>query len=94
MNYICPDLIKTWEELELLDPSGRTPEKIERYIRVEVPLDRIGQPIDIAETVVVLVSDAARYIVEGRFSRRWRNVRFSSEARCPLRLRIGLGNRI
>lgn len=65
VNCIAPGLIKTWKTEDLSDrSSGWTLEKVERFIRVEVPLARVGQPEDIAETVVFLASDAASYIVE------------------------------
>lgn len=43
--------------------TGWTLEKVEKYIEVEVPLKRVGEPEDIAETVVFLASDAASYFV-------------------------------
>jgi NAD(P)-dependent dehydrogenase (short-subunit alcohol dehydrogenase family) len=60
VNCIAPGLILT-EKLETR--SKWTPEKRERFIRVEVPVGRIGRPEDIAEVVVFLASDAASYIV-------------------------------
>jgi len=63
VNCICPGLIKTRADEEMTDPGGWTPEKVESYIRVEVPLGRQGRPEDIAETVVFLSSEGASYIV-------------------------------
>ena len=63
VNCIAPGLIKTWKYHEISGDSGWTREKVEQYIKVEVPLGRIGQPEDIAETVVFLASEAASYIV-------------------------------
>ena len=64
VNCITPGLIRTWEPEEMAEQAtGWTLEKVERYIDVEVPLKRVGEPEDIAETVVFLSSDAASYIV-------------------------------
>lgn len=64
VNCITPGLIRTWEPEEMAEQAtGWTLEKVERYIDVEVPLKRVGEPEDIAETVIFLSSDAASYIV-------------------------------
>jgi len=64
VNCITPGLIRTWEPEEMAEQAtGWTLQKVERYIAVEVPLKRAGEPEDIAETVVFLSSDAASYIV-------------------------------
>jgi len=64
VNCITPGLIRTWAPEEMAkQATGWTLEKVERYIDVEVPLKRVGEPEDIAETVVFLSSDAASYIV-------------------------------
>ncbi|MFX0106877.1 MAG: SDR family NAD(P)-dependent oxidoreductase [Candidatus Hodarchaeota archaeon] len=64
VNCITPGLIRTWEPEEMAErATGWTLEKVERYVEVEVPLKRVGEPEDIAETIVFLSSDAASYIV-------------------------------
>ena len=64
VNCITPGLIRTWEPEEMAkEATGWTLEKVKRYIDVEVPLKRVGEPEDIAETVVFLSSDLASYIV-------------------------------
>jgi 3-oxoacyl-[acyl-carrier protein] reductase len=64
VNCITPGLIRTWEPEEMAEQAtGWTLEKVDKYIAVEVPLKRAGEPEDIAETVVFLSSDAASYIV-------------------------------
>jgi 3-oxoacyl-[acyl-carrier protein] reductase len=64
VNCITPGLIRTWAPEEMAEKAtGWTLEKVTRYIDVEVPLKRVGEPEDIAETVVFLSSDAASYIV-------------------------------
>jgi NAD(P)-dependent dehydrogenase (short-subunit alcohol dehydrogenase family) len=64
VNCITPGLIRTWEPEEMAEQAtGWTLEKVDKYIAVEVPLKRPGEPEDIAETVVFLSSDAASYIV-------------------------------
>ncbi|MHA1949453.1 MAG: SDR family NAD(P)-dependent oxidoreductase [Candidatus Thorarchaeota archaeon] len=64
VNCITPGLIRTWEPEEMAkQATGWTLEKVEKYIEVEVPLKRVGEPEDIAETVVFLASKGASYIV-------------------------------
>lgn len=64
VNCITPGLIRTWEPEEMAkQATGWTLEKVESYISVEVPLKRVGEPEDIAETVVFLASEGASYIV-------------------------------
>ena len=64
VNCITPGLIRTWTPEGMAEQAtGWTLEKVERYIDVEVPLKRVGEPEDIAETVVFLCSEAASYIV-------------------------------
>ncbi|MFW9982932.1 MAG: SDR family NAD(P)-dependent oxidoreductase, partial [Candidatus Thorarchaeota archaeon] len=64
VNCITPGLIRTWKPEEMAEQAtGWTLEKVERYIAVEVPLKRVGEPEDIAETVVFLASEGASYIV-------------------------------
>jgi 3-oxoacyl-[acyl-carrier protein] reductase len=64
VNCITPGLIRTWEPEEMAkEATGWTLEKVKRYIDVEVPLKRVGEPEDIAETVAFLSSDLASYIV-------------------------------
>lgn len=64
VNCITPGLIRTWAPEEMAkQATGWTLEKVARYIEVEVPLKRVGEPEDIAETVVFLSSEAASYIV-------------------------------
>lgn len=64
VNCITPGLIRTWEPEEMAQQAtGWTLEKVKRYIEVEVPLKRVGEPEDIAETVVFLASEGASYIV-------------------------------
>ncbi len=64
VNCITPGLIRTWEPEEMAEKAtGWTLEKVKSYINVEVPLKRVGEPEDIAETVVFLASKGASYIV-------------------------------
>ncbi|UCE09111.1 MAG: 3-oxoacyl-ACP reductase FabG [Candidatus Thorarchaeota archaeon] len=64
VNCITPGLIRTWEPEEMAEQAtGWTLEKVARYVEVEVPLKRVGEPEDIAETILFLASDAASYIV-------------------------------
>jgi 3-oxoacyl-[acyl-carrier protein] reductase len=63
VNCITPGLILTWDYDKSSGETGWTPEKIDRWIKLEVPVGRIGHPNDIADVILFLASDAARYIV-------------------------------
>jgi NAD(P)-dependent dehydrogenase (short-subunit alcohol dehydrogenase family) len=56
-NCICPGLIET-------DMTGKvlSDEKLRAQYVGEIPLGRVGQPLDIAQTVVFLASDASSFI--------------------------------
>ena len=61
VNCIAPGLIDTG-----LGAAGRwsgwTRPEVERYAQRDIALGRVGQPEDIAEVVVFLLSDAAAYL--------------------------------
>ncbi|MFW9967626.1 MAG: SDR family NAD(P)-dependent oxidoreductase [Candidatus Thorarchaeota archaeon] len=64
VNCITPGLIETWTPEEIGSREGGwTQEKVDAYVRVEVPLKRVGKPEDIANTILFLASDAASFIV-------------------------------
>jgi 3-oxoacyl-[acyl-carrier protein] reductase len=61
VNCIAPGLVDTglgapgrW--------SGWTRAEVERYAQRDIALGRVGEPEDIADVVVFLLSDAARYL--------------------------------
>ncbi len=56
-NAICPGLVKTEFARELWD----NPE-VEKRIKDEIPLRRLGEPDDFAGLAVFLASDASRYM--------------------------------
>jgi NAD(P)-dependent dehydrogenase (short-subunit alcohol dehydrogenase family) len=56
VNAVCPGFVRT----PILELDG-TPEGESRYARLQ-PMGRLGQPEEVAETVVWLCSDAASYI--------------------------------
>jgi L-rhamnose 1-dehydrogenase len=56
-NSVMPGTIAT--DLNRVDLSA--PEKLE-YMRRRIPLGRLGDPVDVANAVVFLASDMARYI--------------------------------
>jgi NAD(P)-dependent dehydrogenase (short-subunit alcohol dehydrogenase family) len=58
INAVNPGLIAT-EMMERLTSPGSTPQQTAASI---VPMERLGQPEEIAATVVFLCSDAASYI--------------------------------
>jgi 3-oxoacyl-[acyl-carrier protein] reductase len=47
---------------EMSQLSGRTPEESLRGYTGEIPLGRVGTPMDVAKTVAFLASEAAGYI--------------------------------
>jgi NAD(P)-dependent dehydrogenase (short-subunit alcohol dehydrogenase family) len=59
---ICPGWIKTAMTEEL-----RAQKDADVFIRSSVPLKRMGEPEEVAETVAWLASDAASYISGGAF---------------------------
>jgi 3-oxoacyl-[acyl-carrier protein] reductase len=59
VNAVVPGLIRTAQSLSVEHSLG--PEGLERA-RGAIPLGRIGEPEDIADCIVFLASDAARYV--------------------------------
>ena len=55
VNAVAPGYIDT-------DMTAVLPEKVKEHVLQQVPLKRMGQPRDIAETVAFLASDRAAYI--------------------------------
>ena len=55
INVICPGLIKTEKAMRVLGGN-------EHVADSRIPMDRIGQPEDVAAAVLWLRSDEARYI--------------------------------
>ena len=55
VNAVCPGVVET----EMT--NSVSPDQIEAY-RQSIPLGRIGQPQEVANAVLFLASDAARYI--------------------------------
>ena len=63
VNMVLPGTIRTERQLELARAAGAT--DIEPYMRglaQDIPLDRIGDPDEVARAVVFLCSPAASYI--------------------------------
>ena len=54
-NAIAPGFIKT-------DMTERLPEDVKQRLLEQIPLGTLGEPIDVAQAALFLVSDAARYI--------------------------------
>ena len=55
VNAIAPGFINT-------EMTGSLPEKVRDSFLQQIPLGRIGEPEEVAETVYWLCSDAASYI--------------------------------
>lgn len=58
INAVCPAVIET----EMKDRSVAATPKIEPLIRAQHPIGRFGQPQEVAEAVVWLLSDAASFV--------------------------------
>ncbi|MGO9455993.1 MAG: SDR family NAD(P)-dependent oxidoreductase [Acidimicrobiales bacterium] len=58
VNAVAPGMIRTGLTAPLLD---NFPSEVERYLRT-TPVARVGEPSDIADVVVFLCSDLARFI--------------------------------
>jgi 3-oxoacyl-[acyl-carrier protein] reductase len=54
-NAIAPGFIKT-------EMTERLPEAVKQKLLEQIPLGSLGEPSDVAQAVLFLVSDAARYI--------------------------------
>ena len=57
MNAVSPGIIRT----EIHERSSGDGDRVERF-RSKIPLNRAGEPEEIAETVLFLMSEAASYI--------------------------------
>ena len=55
VNAVAPGLIET-------DMSRQIPEEVQQRMLGQIPLGRVGQPADVADTVLFLCSDLAAYI--------------------------------
>jgi len=54
-NAVAPGFIKT-------EMTERLPEEVKRRLAEQIPMATLGEPLDVAQAVGFLVSDAARYI--------------------------------
>ncbi len=66
VNTVCPGFTNTDRVTQILESqsaaSGKTTEEIAKGIAAHIPLQRIGQPEEIANLAVFLGSEAASYI--------------------------------
>jgi NAD(P)-dependent dehydrogenase (short-subunit alcohol dehydrogenase family) len=66
VNCVCPGFVRTsMQEREIEwegKLAGRTPEEVAKGYVALTPLGRLEEPEDVADTVVFLASDLARYI--------------------------------
>jgi len=66
VNTLCPGYFLTDRVKELFrqqsEETGKTPEEIETSVRQMIPLGRLGNPEELADTVAFLASERAKYI--------------------------------
>jgi len=62
VNAVCPNEVDTPMLRSGFEARGLDPERAIQDLNASVPLGRIAQPEDIADVVLFLVSDRARYI--------------------------------
>lgn len=59
VNAVCPGYTRTERMQDLCDT---TPERVERAILPHIPMDRLGEMVEIARLVLWLASDEASYV--------------------------------
>ncbi len=65
VNLVTPGMIQTWaldSTLRALAGAAGSAEQVRQTLVGNVPLGRIGQPVDVANAVVYLASDEAAYV--------------------------------
>lgn len=65
VNVVTPGLVQTWgldSTLNALATDGRTLEQVRASYLRQIPLGRLGQPAEIAQTILFLASDEASYV--------------------------------
>ncbi len=66
VNAVCPNHVTTglgeWQNDYMAKMRGQTVEEYLAAMRGRIPLGRVGEPIDVAGAVILLASDAGRFI--------------------------------
>lgn len=66
VNVVCPGHFKTQRSIDLLNSwaenSGRTADEIEEERAAAIPMQRYGEPEELANTIAFLASERASYI--------------------------------
>ena len=62
VNAVCPNVIETPMLQDLYAQAGMTPQEGHDFFAAENPLNMVGEPRDVAEAILYLASERARFV--------------------------------
>ena len=62
VNAVCPNVIETPMLQDLYAQAGMTPQEGHEFFASENPLNMVGEPRDVAEAILYLASERARFV--------------------------------